>query len=191
MPGKPITYVRRVTNLSDARYCAGMGVDMLGYSIDPDHADYVSPKLYQEMSGWVAGPRRVIELTRPIDPVALIEQYKPELIHIHSDHVGHITLPELPLILETDFAVCEQALRNVSMMGLRTEYLLITGLNGQAFSNDFHPLLIDLRAGTGSGLALLRQYDADGIAMTGTHEQAPGLKDYDHLAQVLEDIDRM
>jgi phosphoribosylanthranilate isomerase len=191
MPGKPITYVRRVTNLSDARYCAGMGVDMLGYVIDPDDADYVSPKLYQEMSGWVAGPRRVIELTSSVDAVAIIEQYNPELVHVHFNKIQKTNLPDLPLILECDFAACERALREGSTMGLRTEYLLITGLKGQAFNTDFHPLLIDLGAMTTSGLVMVQQYDADGIAMTGTREQAPGLKDYDHLAQVLEEIDRM
>ncbi len=190
MPSKPITYVKRVTNLSDARYCAGMGVDMLGYVIDPDHADYVSPKLYQEMSGWVAGPRRVIELVAPATDLPHLMEYSPELLHIHFTLIDSENIPVLPLILECDFASCESALRKVSVLGLRTEYLLITGLSGQAFSTDFHPMLIDL-AGMASGMELLKQYHADGLALAGSHEQAPGLKDYDHLAQVLEDIDRL
>src|SRR5689334_3911967 len=110
MPGKPITYVRKVSNLSDARYCAGMGVDMLGYVIDPASDDYVSPKLYQEMSGWIAGPKRAIEVSPSIDPADLLEQYNPDLVHIHFNHLGDRGLPDLPVILECPYADCETAL---------------------------------------------------------------------------------
>jgi phosphoribosylanthranilate isomerase len=186
---KPITYVRRVTNLSDARYCAGMGVDMLGYVIDPAHADYVSPKIYQEISGWIAGPRRVVEiLTLTPDLRDQLIHYSPELIHIHFTLIKPDLLPDLPLVVECDFTECNDALRKVNQLGLRTEYLLVTGLKGQSFKTDFHPLLIDIGNQRAS---LLLQYSADGLSMSGTHEQAPGLKDYDHLAQVFEEIDHM
>ncbi len=191
MSVKPTTYVRRVTNLSDARYCAGMGVDLLGYVVDPADDDYVSPKLYQEMSGWVSGPRRVIEIVSPLDTTVLLDQYRPDLLHISFGHLGIVELTDLPLILECDYKDCDNALRKVSMLGFRTEYLLVTGLKGQSFQTDFHPVLIDIGVEPQPWLTLIRQYDADGIAMTGTREQAPGLKDYDHLAKVLEDIDGM
>src|SRR5215218_4914417 len=111
MPEKPITYVRRVTNLSDARYCAGMGADMLGYVIDPGHVDYISPKLYQEMSGWVSGPRRVIEiLTLASDLGGQLAHYSPDLIHVHFTLIEPGALPDLPIILECNFTECENAL---------------------------------------------------------------------------------
>ena len=62
MQPSPIVYVSRITNLSDARYCAGMGAELLGYVIDPSHPDYVSPENYQQMVGWISGPARVLEI---------------------------------------------------------------------------------------------------------------------------------
>jgi phosphoribosylanthranilate isomerase len=37
-----------ITNLSDARYCAGMGVDWLGFP-----ADVVNPDTFKEITNWV------------------------------------------------------------------------------------------------------------------------------------------
>ena len=49
--------VGQVTNLSEARYCAGMGVDFLSFPIVS-----IDPKTYQEITGWVAGPKFGIEV---------------------------------------------------------------------------------------------------------------------------------
>jgi phosphoribosylanthranilate isomerase len=47
--------ISNVTNLSDARYCAGMGVEMLGFSIDEDSPNYISPKNSRiSVPGWLA-----------------------------------------------------------------------------------------------------------------------------------------
>ena len=37
-----IVKISQVTNLSDAGYCAGMGVEMIGFMIDEDSESYVS-----------------------------------------------------------------------------------------------------------------------------------------------------
>jgi len=49
--------VSKVTNLSEARYCAGMGVDFLSFPVSS-----VDPKTYQEITGWVAGPLFGVEI---------------------------------------------------------------------------------------------------------------------------------
>ena len=47
--------VSSVNNLSDARYCAGMGVNLIGFNIDPESEDPVSPADYQEITEWISG----------------------------------------------------------------------------------------------------------------------------------------
>ena len=69
---KTLVKISNVTNLSDARYCAGMGVDMLGFSMDADSPDYIEPKKFAEIRGWVAGVQIVGE-TQSTDP-DVIEQ---------------------------------------------------------------------------------------------------------------------
>jgi len=49
--------VSKITNLSEARYCAGMGVDYLSFPTSS-----VDLKSYQEITGWVAGPKFGIEM---------------------------------------------------------------------------------------------------------------------------------
>ena len=47
--------ISNISNLSDARYCAGMMVDVLGFNIDPSSASAVSPEDFAEIAEWVAG----------------------------------------------------------------------------------------------------------------------------------------
>ncbi|MBC6989979.1 MULTISPECIES: beta/alpha barrel domain-containing protein [Hymenobacter] len=47
--------VRGINNLSDARYCAGMGADRLAFNLDPATPGHLTPEAAQELSGWVAG----------------------------------------------------------------------------------------------------------------------------------------
>lgn len=186
---RPVIYVRQITNLSDARYCAGMGADMLGYVIDPADPDYVSPKLYQEMSGWVAGPKRVVELANAhLDNNELIANYSPDLVHIRSKFIGDYQLPGLPLIVEVNFSESEDVIRMISDLKLDVAYLLVTGLNNQTFLSSY-PILVELERNTSSVIEFLDSYNADGLALQGSREDAPGLKDYDHLSRVLEELD--
>ena len=52
---KTFVIVGEISNLSDARYCAGMGVDVLGFNINPVEETCVAPETLNEISGWVAG----------------------------------------------------------------------------------------------------------------------------------------
>src|SRR5882672_2338725 len=65
--------VSNVTNLSEARYCAGMGVDFLSFPISS-----IDPKTYQEITGWVAGPKFGIEVSS--ESISSVLQYKADFI---------------------------------------------------------------------------------------------------------------
>ena len=56
-----IVKVGNITNLSDARYCAGMGVDMLGFCFEKKSEQYIDPESYKEIIGWISGPQLVGE----------------------------------------------------------------------------------------------------------------------------------
>ena len=62
MPLKTFVKVGCITNLSDARYCAGMGVDMLGFRAVESQENYIKPSQFQEIRGWIAGPLVVAEV---------------------------------------------------------------------------------------------------------------------------------
>ena len=79
-----IVKVSTVNNLTDARYCAGMGVDLLGFSMDGSSPDYVDPVRFAEIRSWVSGVQIVGE-TSSDDPEQieqLLADYQPDLLQV-------------------------------------------------------------------------------------------------------------
>ena len=77
-----------INSLSDARYFAGMGVDWLGFSVNPDSENFVSLSLYKDIAGWISGPQRVIEIGKTIDISSiqqLVNEYNPDFIQVDFD----------------------------------------------------------------------------------------------------------
>ena len=190
---KPVIYVSRITNLSDARYCAGMGVDMVGFVIDPTDVDYVSPRHYQEMIGWISGPKRIIEIPTHgnIDLEEVVNQYKPDLLHVSMAAVARNDLPDLPLVLEVSFDSYQAPGSNFKA---RIEYLLINNFSdnvplGPPSIQGEHSILLSLDSHQEHVLELLDRTGASGFALQGSRELAPGLKDYDHLSRILDALE--
>lgn len=190
---KPVIYVNRITNLSDARYCAGMGVDMLGFVVNPDHVDYVSPSSYREMIGWIAGPKRVAEITS-MDNIHLeevVSNYKPDLLHISSAFIGLHNFQKLSLVVDVAFEHWP-SFQAISTMAI--DYVLITHLPADAPQKPYTqksdcPVLLSLNKEAGAVIEILQRYGADGFALQGSRELTPGLKDYDHLSRFLEELE--
>ena len=197
MQQKPVIYVSRITNLSDARYCAGMGVDMLGFIIDPNHPDYVSPQRFQEMMGWISGPKRVVEFsimeTLNLDDV--LAYYKPDLLHVPGSTVMNHDYMNLPLVVDVAF---ENLLTFQSTLGgksINLHTIVITHLPGAEMptsllkSNGEYEVLLSLEKVTSPLKEILEKSGANGFALQGSREDVPGLKDYDHLSRILEELE--
>ena len=58
---KTLVKVGEVSNLSDARYCAGMGVELIGFNLDKSSANYVSIETFTAITGWIEGVEFVAE----------------------------------------------------------------------------------------------------------------------------------
>ncbi|MFT6204774.1 MAG: phosphoribosylanthranilate isomerase [Spirosomataceae bacterium] len=54
-------YVSGVNNLSDARYCSGMGVDYIGVNVDEESSSYLPIEKFNEINGWVVGVNWIVE----------------------------------------------------------------------------------------------------------------------------------
>jgi phosphoribosylanthranilate isomerase len=194
---KPLIYVSRITNLSDARYCAGMGVDMLGFVIDPVHEDFVSAKSYQEMVGWIAGPKRVIEITSsfPSDWTETIDQYKPDLIHIPFTQLSTLKSLDIPVILEISFQDWKVSWSKFQSLPFTISHVMVTGFPDSISASDLparqYPIILALKENETTVEVLLEKAEVEGIALMGSREQSPGLKDYDHLARILEELDEL
>ena len=195
MSQKTIVYVSRITNLSDARYCAGMGVDMLGYVVDPGHEDYVSLSKYQEMVGWISGPGRVLEITSSAQDLhKLLSEYVPDTIHIPLDLVYQYDLPELPLMLSIPFQDWQTSLTRIQQLKRNVTHVIIYGFNNGTSPITFPStpgikILLSLEFDLGPLATMLQKTRADGFALRGSREISPGLIDYETLSRVLEELE--
>lgn len=179
MPLKTVVKVGSITNLSDARYCAGMGVDFLGFRAVEGQENYLPPKKYQEIRGWVTGPQTVAEvygLTEAAQLDVLLEDYKPDYLEMGMAELNLFATLPLPVILRVEGEI-------PAGLRLKPRYLLVTTLKGHG---DSIPLLLEVNR-PGEMPDVLGE--GNGLALNGGSEISPGLRDYSGLAEILEQLE--
>lgn len=186
---KTLVKVGNISNLSDARYCAGMGVDLLGFAAIEGQPGYIPLKLYQDIRGWVAGPSAVLELygLKSGDSLSkLLEDYRPDFLE-----AGIAELELLPDSLQQSIIVRITSADDLSRIQERSgvQYVLINedSLDIVQAASKIFPVILSLRSS--SGLSLLDTLPIKGIAISGSPEIRPGFKDYGDLAEVLEQLE--
>ncbi|HYG03437.1 MAG TPA: hypothetical protein VD927_13390 [Chryseosolibacter sp.] len=177
--------VGKVTNLSDARYCAGMGVDFLGFNVCPDTPSFIDTNLYQDIRGWVTGPKVVAEIYQPVPDIdAVIKEYAPDFVEVNAETYNQLAdKTSLPFILYLTRA----ELQSHSTIPT-AEYILIDQESlpfVRAITNSKVLIKIDKKESLESLPA-----NTTGIALSGSDEIRPGYKEYDELADILEALDQ-
>jgi phosphoribosylanthranilate isomerase len=176
MPLRTFVKVGSVTNLSDARYCAGMGVDLLGFRVVEGQENYIKPSQFQEIRGWITGPLVVAEiygLKNPDELKAIIENFKPDYLEMGMHELLEFSTLPLPFLLSTENSIS-------SNLPVQPHYLI----SKKPFDTVI-PLLIEVQA-TGDVMPLLGNNNVKGIVLKGGIELKPGLKDYEAMNEILE-----
>ncbi len=196
--------ISNVTNLSDARYCAGMGVDMLGFSMDADAADYVEPQKFSEIRGWVTGVQIVGE-TGSIEPEKIeqmLETYQPDLLQVDdAAMLPYLSTFDKPIILRFDLALLTlDQLETLGHTGIAgAEYVLLDHAGPMHLDDDLkaairqiasrHSVLLGAGVTADNVQQLLTDLPVRGLALRGGNEERPGNKDFGALMDVLEAIE--
>ncbi|MBR9999820.1 MAG: N-(5'-phosphoribosyl)anthranilate isomerase, partial [Cyclobacteriaceae bacterium] len=99
--------ISSITNLSDARYCAGMGVQYLGFNFLKNHESYVTPEMYRELTSWISGPEFIGEFEDA--DLSYIREFLPgvqiDWIEVtRPDNLHELSLLGMPVILKLDLA---------------------------------------------------------------------------------------
>jgi phosphoribosylanthranilate isomerase len=178
-----------ITNLSDARYCAGMGVDWLGFPIDS-----IDPKTFKEITGWVTGPQFVLEIGTGPFPALL--EYPATTLQITYQQLKESELLNQSLIISLPAIDWPTAKSELIKNKNRILSILVTGLTGSLDIDkvmlkeiaDHFEVLINLEACPYS-LNEILDFEVAGINISGNQELKPGLKDYTDLAVVLEQLE--
>ncbi|HMQ00312.1 MAG TPA: hypothetical protein PKC24_11070 [Cyclobacteriaceae bacterium] len=187
---KCIVKVGGISNLSDARYCAGMGVDMLGFSVKPGTEQYVSPERLAEIISWVAGPQVVLELEdQSISDTSAYSNYN--LIELNLAEASQFTLePQQKLIIRIE-KITEEQIAQIRVLKDHLAYLIIHEdlISHAKTLNEIAALLLAVTSDKSTVLQYLDTYPLAGIELKGGIEEKTGFKDYEALADLLETLE--
>lgn len=194
--------VNQVTNLSDARYCAGMGVQYLGFNFVSNHEFYVEPERFMEIKSWISGPELVgefedseISMIRELpclDALDLIEINEPgnlqELSLLGKPVILKLNIPDYDSMssLESDLQFAKDLV----------EYFLLDHTGDKSpdpsevltLSNRF-PIFLGFGIHKENVHQIIRNSKLKGIALPGGKEEKVGFKDYEVLADILEELE--
>lgn len=171
-----------ITNLTDARYCAGMGVDLLGFQTIEGKPDHIAATAFQEIRGWVTGPGIVAEaygLRSESDVAFILEQYRPDYLELGVEELKHITELPLPLLLSVENGTLPDNLP------VKPAYIICT----EPLETEF-PQLLWVHS-LDDAKRFINDKRVAGIVLKGGAELRPGLKESEVLNDVLEFLEEL
>ena len=194
--------VNHITNLSDARYCAGMGVHYLGFSFIIGDDTYIDPEKYNEIKTWISGPEFVAEFNNAdISYIKnILSRISIDLIETNQpDILNQLGLIGKPIILKLDLAKYQsfEDLRgDLSYANDMVELFIIENTSKNTEIPDFirelassFRLLLGFNIDKTKIQTIIDETAIYGIVLQGGKEEQVGFKDYDELADILELIE--
>jgi phosphoribosylanthranilate isomerase len=205
MPLRTSVIVNGINNLSDARYCAGMGVDIIGFNLKLDDKERVQPETLKEITGWLAGVKLAGEFERAKPEIIndLADEFKLDYIQLDTpyliDEIEEINRPVIQKIFINKDTVESELLEMMELYSSVVDSFII-------YSDDFNTidgtntkflktLAKQFNVYIGFGLdktnitEILANINPAGIGLQGGHEIKPGLKDFDELQEIFEEIE--
>ncbi|AZQ61295.1 hypothetical protein EI427_03370 [Flammeovirga pectinis] len=194
---KTRVFVSDVDNLGDGRYCAGMGVEMIGFPIEASHKRYVSPDKFKEIAGWLAGIKFVGEVYESaeinFDDYEAIDVVVTDNAALIND-LSKSTKPLIYKIAVSDFDEAEQ---QMSLLDHQVDYFLLEFSEelSEESMKKIHALTEEYKVFIAGGFnedsvnTLLETAKPEGIALKGGSEVAVGINTFDGLVEVIEAIE--
>ncbi|MEM1407939.1 MAG: phosphoribosylanthranilate isomerase [Bacteroidota bacterium] len=190
---KTFVKVSGVNNLSDARYCAGMGVDLIGFNLDQSDPNFTSVDKFKEISDWLSGVEFVGEFgNSTLDQIVNgLNQYNLSAIEV-NDYTLLKDLKNVKTILRIDIEELYTVPHDLKIDFLVVESrqwpspMQMDQINKRTIGVK---VLLDCIATQQNVYELLELTDIHGISLTAGDEIRPGYKDYDELAEVLEALE--
>lgn len=198
-----------ITQLADARYCAGAGADYLGFIQYPGSPRYIAPAKAKEIIDWLYGPEPVgvfvnenaqtvnriadeagfayVQLhgTEPPEVCAAVERPVIKAVHVVSD----ASAEQLRVLMEP-YA------EHVDYFLLDTHKTSLWGGTGESFNwrlarelSQTYPLFLAggiTAENLEEAVQTMRPY---GVDLSSSVESAPGVKDFDKLADFFDAVD--
>ena len=195
-----------ITELEDARYCAGAGADYLGFIQHEASPRYVDPKQAGEIIEWVHGPQPVGVFVN--ESASVVNQTAQEagfqLVQLHGNEPPALCAEvEAPVIKAVRVvhdassaqlrAVMEPFAEHVDYFLLDTHSTSLWGGTGESFnwrlarelSADF-PLFLAGGIDAGNVEEAVRTMRPYAVDLSSSLESAPGKKDFEKMERFFE-----
>ncbi len=200
-----------ITNLEDARYCAGAGADYLGFIQYPRSPRFVEPATARTIIEWVYGPEPVGVFVN--EDAAAVNRIAEEagcaLVQLHGDEApavcDAVDRPVIKALRVARDATADDLRRRMEPYAAYVAFFLLdtyapnqwggtgTPFNWQVAADlaaDFPVFLAGgLRADNVE--AATRTVQPFAVDLSSSLEAAPGRKDFDKLADFFETFDRL
>lgn len=198
---KTFVKVSKVNNLSDARYCAGMGVNIIGFNLVPGTPNFVTPEQFSEITEWLSGVDFAGEFEGlPVDEILrLTKEHQLQYIQVQDPSLlSGLAEQELPLILKIDM---DQGIDFSTLSADLQEHKdKIAYVLFESPQEAYEPAVLEkiLTLATeypvllGYGITpanisdVLNTHPIKGVALFGEEEIRVGYKDFEKLAEMLE-----
>lgn len=187
--------VSGINNLSDARYCAGMEVNELGFNIEPNHENFIDPQKFKEMTDWLSGVEFVGEITSADTNIAeVVSEYELDALLIN--HINQIDEAlKTGLKVSYNAPTLEEAKSAWETANQKLDYIIMSNQNHdvEELKSLMCPVVITDGFNAENISECLNNISPKGISLKGGDEIRPGYKDFDELADILEllEIDDM
>ena len=199
---KTFVKINRITNLTDARYCAGMYANVIGFSLEADSPQYVSPSQFVEITGWISGIEFSAEFKKASsnEILAALEQY-PGIKWIESEQLkslldlkveGLNLIYKLPIEeLDRKDEISEKIKNHPITFHLTSKDNTLTAdhlAHIQALSS-LGKVILGFGISAENAAELSEHPNISGLALDSGDEIKPGLRDFDQLADILEALE--
>lgn len=197
--------VRGINNLSDARYCAGMGADYLTFRLDPALPGAVTPELVQELSSWVSGVQLIGEFgTMPAEQInAVARQCGLHAVLLHGlrtvEEMTELALPAWLLVGWIPDMLPEDVDRRFQQLAAHVAGFVFAELPPQPLTDAqlarlaeqarAYPIWLAPGFATGPVRELLRTVHPRGLVLEGGDEIRPGVRDFSEMEAVFEELE--
>lgn len=187
--------VSSIANLSDARYCAGMGVEWLGFPLQD-----ISLERFTEIRNWLAGVQIVGEFTKATAEQIreAVETYQPDVIEIDSSvSLVAIQSVDVPKILRVNIDTDNLPAIFAASAPYVSHFLLVgddaNSLSGMEASVEIwaaqYSIILGLEIPESDLDEWVEQSSIQGIGLVAGEEDRPGFRDFTDLMTILEKLE--
>ena len=188
--------IRGINNLSDARYCAGMGADKLTFILDPALPGHLDTKAVKELAGWIAGVELIGEFDQlsPFEINAIAAECALDAILLRhprsTEELAEIAPPVyIELSPESAAGAQNQPTSVVGIIVELPEEISAETLTALRSLSQRQPLWLGPGLNPARARHLTQQLELAGLVFPSGDEVKPGLRDFDQLEAVFEALE--